>query len=119
MKLLDEQTAIFKALSENVRVRIVSLLLARKSLCVCDLVTSLNLGQSLVSRHLATLKNAKLLTSERQGAWMHYRISESFKQDHPDLLEALQHNQQNTTELQQDIQQLRHYETALLEENIS
>lgn len=119
MKTLDEQTAIYKALSETVRIRIVSLLLIRNSLCVCDLVTALNLGQSLVSRHLATLKNAKILTSERQGAWMHYRIAGSFKQTYPDLQQALKHNQQNSFELQEDIQHLKHYETSLLEEKIS
>ncbi|QKI89963.1 ArsR/SmtB family transcription factor [Thiomicrorhabdus xiamenensis] len=71
---LETVTQTFKALSEPVRLRIVHLLLQRESLCVCDLVETLELNQSTVSRHLAYLKNSGLVTSWRDGTWMHYAL---------------------------------------------
>ncbi|MDX1796924.1 MAG: metalloregulator ArsR/SmtB family transcription factor [Hydrogenovibrio sp.] len=71
---LDNYSQLFKALSEPMRLRIVHLLMQRDSLCVCDLVSVLNAGQSLISRHLAYLRNAGLVESYREGAWMHYRL---------------------------------------------
>ena len=64
---------IFKALSEPVRLRIVSLL-SRGELCVCDLKETLGLPQSTVSRHMARLKLAGLVQDRRAGKWIHYRL---------------------------------------------
>lgn len=71
---LDPLSQIFKALSEPIRLRILALLLHADSLCVCDMVTILEQGQSTISRHLNTLKNAGLISSRRQGTWMHYQL---------------------------------------------
>ena len=71
---MDQLTQTFKALAEPVRLRIVNLLINKESLCVCDLVTVLELGQSTVSRHLAYLKNAGLVRAWRDGTWMHYAL---------------------------------------------
>jgi len=69
----------FKALSDETRLRILSLL-SEGELCVCDLMAVLELPQSTVSRHLATLRNAALVEDRRQEVWMYYRlaIDESF-----------------------------------------
>ncbi|MDW7643848.1 MAG: metalloregulator ArsR/SmtB family transcription factor [Desulfuromonadales bacterium] len=64
----------FKALSDETRLRILSLLGAGE-LCVCDLMAVLELPQSTVSRHLATLRNATLVEDRRQGVWMYYRLT--------------------------------------------
>ncbi|MDG4812631.1 metalloregulator ArsR/SmtB family transcription factor [Hydrogenovibrio sp. 3SP14C1] len=74
---LDNTARLFKALSEPLRLRILSLLLQRETLCVCDLVTVLEQGQSTISRHLNYLKNAGLVNSWREGTWMHYQIEQS------------------------------------------
>jgi ArsR family transcriptional regulator, arsenate/arsenite/antimonite-responsive transcriptional repressor len=66
--------SLFKALSEPVRVRLIALLLRREELCVCDLVEAMALSQSVVSRHLAYLRNHDLVIAERRGVWMYYRI---------------------------------------------
>jgi len=68
---------LFKSLSEPVRLRIISLLLERNELCVCEIVDTLKLSQSVVSRHLAYLRNNQLVTTERKGAWMYYKINPS------------------------------------------
>ncbi|MFO7767064.1 MAG: metalloregulator ArsR/SmtB family transcription factor [Pelovirga sp.] len=67
---------IFKALSDETRLRILALLHAGE-LCVCDLMAALELPQSTVSRHLAYLRHAGLVEDERRGVWMYYRLKES------------------------------------------
>jgi len=79
LKTLEEHAQFHKALAEPVRLRILALLGVRDSLCVCDLVTVLNLSQSTVSRHLAYLKNQGIVTSWREGTWMHYAIDKNLK----------------------------------------
>ena len=66
---------IFKALSDETRLRILTLL-SSGELCVCDLMAALDLPQSTVSRHLAYLRNAGLVADERRGVWMFYRLKQ-------------------------------------------
>ena len=70
----DSLAALFKALSEPVRLRVLYLLLEKGEFCVCDLVDTLNLSQSVVSRHLAYLRNHGLVATRREGVWIHYRV---------------------------------------------
>ena len=70
----DDYANLFKALSESVRLRIVSLLLRRGELCVCDIVDALELSQSVVSRHLAYLRNNNLVETRREGVWVYYQL---------------------------------------------
>jgi ArsR family transcriptional regulator len=65
---------LFKALSDETRLRILALLSAGE-LCVCDLMAVLDLPQSTVSRHLAYLRHAGLVEDRRRGVWMYYRLS--------------------------------------------
>ena len=70
----ESLAALFKTLSEPVRLRIIYLLLKEGELCVCDLVETLELSQSVVSRHLAYLRNNGLVSTQREGIWVYYRI---------------------------------------------
>ena len=84
-----KQTAqLFKALSDNTRLRILGLLLEGE-LCVCDLVAILDMPQSTVSRHLANLRNAGLVSDNRQGVWMHYRLADDATSIHQDIFDLL------------------------------
>lgn len=74
MEITDYAT-LFKALSEPVRLRILHLLLEKSELCVCDIVDTLELSQSVVSRHLAYLRNAGLLSTRREGVWIYYQVT--------------------------------------------
>jgi len=71
---IEKLSAQLKAFSEPVRLRILYLLLEKGEVCVCDLVVSLGLTQSVVSRHLAYLKNNSLIEARREGTWMHYKV---------------------------------------------
>lgn len=72
----DTLAHLFKALSEPTRVRILVLLLEKGELCVCDLVDTLVLSQSVISRHLAYLRNNDVVIARREGVWMYYQLSE-------------------------------------------
>jgi len=72
----DTLASLFKALSEPTRVRILALLLEKGELCVCDLVDTLALSQSVISRHLAYLRNNDVVIARREGVWMYYQLSE-------------------------------------------
>ena len=69
---------IFKALSEEPRVRIIHLLMLNKELTISDLEHILDFTQTKTSRHLIYLKNAGLLGSRRVDQWMFYYILEEY-----------------------------------------
>ena len=80
---------IFKALGDETRLRIMSLLLDGQELCVCDIMAALELPQSTVSRHLSYLRNTGLVDDRRQGVWMYYTINREKIEHAPDLLDLL------------------------------
>jgi len=73
--LAEDWTRLFKALGDPVRLRLFRLLSLHDELCVCHLTGALKLPQSTVSRHLAVLRHAGLVSARREGKWMHYRLS--------------------------------------------
>jgi len=68
--------AMFKALGDPVRLRLVSIVAASPGgeACVCDLLPAFELSQPTVSHHLKVLREAGLLTCERRGSWVWYRV---------------------------------------------
>jgi ArsR family transcriptional regulator len=73
---MENLLRIFKALSEETRLRILKLL-ERGELCVCDLVAALDMVQPKVSFHLNALKGAGFIKDRKEGRWSHYRLDES------------------------------------------
>jgi ArsR family transcriptional regulator len=68
-----EVAAVFKALGHPARVRMLRALAAGDR-CVCDLVKESGLGWSTVSRHLSVMKAAGVLTDEKRGKQVIYRL---------------------------------------------
>jgi len=64
---------VFKAISHPVRVKIIELL-ARKTMCVGELVKDLDDSFSNVSRHLNVLKNAEIVVGEKRGLEIYYSV---------------------------------------------
>ncbi len=64
---------VFKALSDETRLRIINLLYD-KELCVCDIMETLKITQTKASRHLAYLKNAGLVKDRKQARWVYYTM---------------------------------------------
>ncbi|HOE17124.1 MAG TPA: metalloregulator ArsR/SmtB family transcription factor [Syntrophorhabdaceae bacterium] len=79
---MKELLSIFKALSDETRLRILKLL-ENGELCVCHIVAAVDMSQPKVSFHLKVLKDSGLVKDRREGKWMHYRLNES------DLLKRL------------------------------
>ena len=73
-KQLQQTAAVFKALSDPTRLRILGLLLTGE-VCVCHIYETLRISQPKASRHLAYLRAAGLVDARRDGLWMHYRLS--------------------------------------------
>ena len=67
--------AVFKALADPHRVRVVNLLaVSGGAICVCDLVDTLDLAQATVSFHMKKLVDAGLLEREQRGVWAYYAL---------------------------------------------
>lgn len=68
--------AMFRALSDPVRVRLFSRIASasRGEACVCD-IQDVGVSQPTVSHHLRKLREAGLITSERRGTWVYYRAA--------------------------------------------
>lgn len=72
---MEELVSVFKALSDETRLRIVKLL-EQGELCVCDITAALAMVQPKVSFHLGTLKEAGIIKDRKQGKWIHYSLNE-------------------------------------------
>ena len=66
---------LFRALGDETRLRALVLLQAERELCVCELTYALEVSQPKMSRHLAHLREAGLVSDRRAGLWIHYRIA--------------------------------------------
>lgn len=66
---------LFKALADRTRLRLVNLI-GDSEVCVCYFVEILKVSQPKISRHLAYLRRAGVMTARREGKWMHYRLTE-------------------------------------------
>lgn len=73
---MNELLTVFKALSDETRLRILKLL-EHGELCVCEIVAAFGVGQPRVSFHLAALRTAGLVKDRKEGKWMHYSIDDS------------------------------------------
>jgi ArsR family transcriptional regulator len=67
--------SLFKALADRTRLRLISLI-GDSEVCVCFLVEILKTSQPKISRHLAYLRRAQIVSARREGKWMHYRLAE-------------------------------------------
>lgn len=74
--LYSELTAenFYKCLADELRLKTLMLIARHDELCVCDLTDALAQSQPKVSRHLAQLRKAGVLSDRRQGQWVYYRL---------------------------------------------
>ena len=79
---LEPLIRTFKALADEARLKILEHLVAQdascctpgESVCACNLESVTGLSQPTVSHHMKVLTNAKLVTGEKRGRWLYYRI---------------------------------------------
>ena len=73
---LATQVQLLAALADPTRLQIVELLACQEEpLCVCDIQEHFTLGQPTISHHLRVLREARLVTWEKRGLWVHYALN--------------------------------------------
>lgn len=79
---MENTIEIFKALSDETRLRIINLFIkSGQNLCVCELMDALQLPQYAVSKSLNIMKNAGLFTTEKEGTWVYYKLNRNEQQN--------------------------------------
>lgn len=73
---LADTAAVFKALSDETRLRILKAISHMNEMCECNIVPVFGLSQPTISYHLKVLREAGLITSERRGQWVYHRVSD-------------------------------------------
>jgi ArsR family transcriptional regulator len=72
----SEDAALLKALADPYRMTMLATMAAATDeVCVCDFTDALPLNQPTVSHHLRILREARLVSWERRGTWVYYRLS--------------------------------------------
>ena len=71
----EENVKVFKAFSDEKRIRILELLRGGEK-CACVLLEQLDIGQSGLSYHMKILVESGIVESRQEGKWTHYKISE-------------------------------------------
>lgn len=71
--ILAEMETLFLALADKTRLRLLNLM-REDEVCVCYFTEVLGESQPKVSRHLAYLRNAGIVSARREGKWMNYKI---------------------------------------------
>ena len=72
----DKKSRLLKALADETRLRILSLLNVRE-MCVCEIMVALDLTQPTASHHLGILQNARLVKDRKEGKWVFYSLSDA------------------------------------------
>ena len=103
---LSRMEAVFRALADETRLRILGLLLSGE-VCVCDIHESLKVPQPKASRHLAYLRRSGLVETRRDGLWIHYRLANPTDRVLAALASAVKHALAHTDVVQKDGERLR------------
>jgi ArsR family transcriptional regulator len=96
---------LFAALADRTRLRLLNLMQGRE-VCVCYFVEILKQSQPKISRHLAYLRRAGIVSARREGKWMHYRIERPVDAGAGAVLEAALKSFKADREMQAEVARL-------------
>jgi len=96
---------MFKALGDDVRLRIVALL-SHGELCVCHIEEALDLTQPNASRHLGILRAAGIVAHQRRDKWVYYRLAPQHDEERKRHLKALVSSFAKQGVLRKDVERL-------------
>ena len=87
---METHVAVFKALSDATRLRIMAVLVrAKGALCICEVVDALSMPQYAVSRHMKELKIAGLVKETKEGRFVFYSLTAPVDVFHRRVIETL------------------------------
>ena len=104
-RTFDGELLFFRALADYTRLRLINLL-GDDEVCVCFFVEVLKLNQPKISRHLAYLRRAGVVSARREGKWMHYRLVEPTDPHAARIFQEVRAWLKEDTDMQQDRQRL-------------
>lgn len=102
---LKEMENLFLALADKTRLRLLNLM-RESEVCVCFFTEVLGESQPKISRHLAYLRNAGLVSARRDGKWMHYKIAMPADFPAAEILQKTLEGLRSKGELQEDYDKL-------------
>ncbi len=73
---LRASSRVFRALAHPLRIRIITVIGSKDTVCVNEIIETLGLEQSVASQHLRILRQASLVTTQRQGKFIHYAVNQ-------------------------------------------
>jgi ArsR family transcriptional regulator, arsenate/arsenite/antimonite-responsive transcriptional repressor len=77
---MQREAALLKAVADPYRLTMLATIAtAEDEVCVCEFTDALPLNQPTVSHHLRILREAGLVTCERRGTWVYYRLADDAK----------------------------------------
>lgn len=105
---MRELVKVFRALSDETRIRILKVLLEREC-CVCEIMQALDISQSRASRNLGILEGAGFVKSRRDGLWIVYSINKQTMNSYvASLIEVLRGSLVNEEIILRDSKRLSH-----------
>jgi len=104
MNLTMDLLQFYKCLADDTRLKSLLLILRENELCVCELTQALEQSQPKISRHLALLRQKKLVIDRRQGQWVHYQINTEIPDWAREILSLTLVNNPNS--IKQEVQRL-------------
>jgi len=103
---MKQYVDLFKALSDETRLRIM-VLLSEKELCVCQIEAALGLPQAKVSRHLTVLRYAGLAKDRRDGLWIYYSLTEPKNKVEENLFECFRESLRKEESFRADLTNMK------------
>ena len=97
--------ALFAALADPTRLRLLNLMRERE-VCVCYFVEILQQSQPKISRHLAYLRKAGVVSARREGKWIHYRIQMPNDEGAAAILTEVMRSLENDAQMRADFVKL-------------
>lgn len=101
-----DPNALFNALADPTRLRAIMLIHSEGEVCVCELTHALRESQPKISRHLAYLRDARVVRARRQGTWMHYRLAPTLPSWAVDILDATHKKLRDSNPFKADLNRL-------------
>ena len=86
----ESRAELMKALADSTRLTMLAALWKAESpICICDFTAGLGLSQPTISHHMAKLKEAGFVESEKRGIWVYYRLRDKMPTETRKLLSGL------------------------------
>ncbi len=102
-----EQTTLFHILSDETRLRALALMHTSGELCICELVHALDLPQPKISRHMAAMRDAGIVTPRRDAQWVFYAPNPALPDWQQQVISAAMQGLKDSKIIAQDLSRLK------------